>query len=188
MGRERARSYQVTPFVRTPEFLCVMDAGPRLDRSYERHAIGQEISGSQPRDGIQKPSSLETSDTEPQARRRAGAARPVRGVRATSLHGRGSAPFHSTMRVTPPPTSTGGPSCGPGCVSSPLIGRTGVATGSQDGPPCQLAGQQQTHPLAVAGEGLRVPQRRKKKRLTGIGVAVGAMSPIRPNVIWAIEI
>ena len=32
-------------------------------------------------------------------------------------------------------------------------------------------------------EGLRVPQRRKKKRLTGIGVAVGAMSPIRPNVI-----
>ncbi len=34
-------------------------------------------------------------------------------------------------------------------------------------------------------EGLRVPQRRKKKRLTGIGVAVGAMSPIRPNVIWA---
>lgn len=33
--------------------------------------------------------------------------------------------------------------------------------------------------------GLRVPQRRKKKRLTGIGVQVGAMSPIRPNVIWA---
>ena len=32
-------------------------------------------------------------------------------------------------------------------------------------------------------EGLRVPQRRKKKRLTGIGVTVGAMSPIRPNVI-----
>ena len=32
-------------------------------------------------------------------------------------------------------------------------------------------------------EGLRVPQRCKKKRLTGIGVAVGAMSPIRPNVV-----
>ena len=30
-------------------------------------------------------------------------------------------------------------------------------------------------------EGLRAPQRRKKKRLTGIGVAVGAMSPIRPT-------
>ncbi len=36
-------------------------------------------------------------------------------------------------------------------------------------------------------EGLQVPQRRKKKRLTGIGVAVGAMSPIRPNVIWAMD-
>ena len=35
--------------------------------------------------------------------------------------------------------------------------------------------------------GLRVPQRRKKKRLTGIGVQVGAMSPIRPNVIWAMD-
>ena len=36
-------------------------------------------------------------------------------------------------------------------------------------------------------EGLRVPQRRKRKRLTGIGVAVGAMCPIRPNVIWALD-
>jgi putative transposase len=36
-------------------------------------------------------------------------------------------------------------------------------------------------------EGLRVPQRRRKKRLTGIGVAVRAMSPIRPNVIWAMD-
>lgn len=36
-------------------------------------------------------------------------------------------------------------------------------------------------------EGLRVPQRRRKKRLTGIGVAVGATSPIPPNVIWAMD-
>ncbi|MFM8857490.1 MAG: IS3 family transposase [Actinomycetota bacterium] len=36
-------------------------------------------------------------------------------------------------------------------------------------------------------EGLRVPQRRRKKRLTGIGVVLGAMSPIRPNVIWAMD-
>ena len=36
-------------------------------------------------------------------------------------------------------------------------------------------------------EGLRVPQRRKKKRLTGIGVAVGAMCPIRPDVVWAMD-
>ena len=32
-----------------------------------------------------------------------------------------------------------------------------------------------------------MPQRRKKKRLTGIAVNVGAMSPIRPNVIWAMD-
>jgi putative transposase len=36
-------------------------------------------------------------------------------------------------------------------------------------------------------EGLRVPQRRKKKRLCGIGIQVGAMCPIRPNVIWAMD-
>ena len=36
-------------------------------------------------------------------------------------------------------------------------------------------------------EGLRVPQRRRKKRLVGIGVQVGAMSPIRPNVVWAMD-
>ncbi len=36
-------------------------------------------------------------------------------------------------------------------------------------------------------EGLRVPQRRRKHRLTGIGVQVGAMCPIRPNVVWAAD-
>ena len=36
-------------------------------------------------------------------------------------------------------------------------------------------------------EGLRVPQRRRKKRLTGIGIQVGAFSPIRPNVVWAMD-
>jgi putative transposase len=36
-------------------------------------------------------------------------------------------------------------------------------------------------------EGLRVPHKRRKKRLTGVGVHVGAMSPIRPNVLWALD-
>ena len=36
-------------------------------------------------------------------------------------------------------------------------------------------------------EGLRVPQRSRKKRLTGTGTQVGAMSPIRPNVLWALD-
>ena len=36
-------------------------------------------------------------------------------------------------------------------------------------------------------EGLRVPTRRRKKRLNGIGTHVGAMCPIRPNAIWALD-
>lgn len=36
-------------------------------------------------------------------------------------------------------------------------------------------------------EGLRVPTRRRKKRLTGIGAPVGAMCPIRPNALWALD-
>jgi len=36
-------------------------------------------------------------------------------------------------------------------------------------------------------EGLRVPTRRRKKRLTGIGAHVGAMCPIRPNALWALD-
>ena len=36
-------------------------------------------------------------------------------------------------------------------------------------------------------EGLRVPYRKKKRPLRGIGVAVGAFSPIRPNVVWALD-
>jgi putative transposase len=36
-------------------------------------------------------------------------------------------------------------------------------------------------------EGLKVPYRKKKKRPTGRGAMVGAMSPIRPNVLWALD-
>ena len=36
-------------------------------------------------------------------------------------------------------------------------------------------------------EGLRVPQRKRKKPLRGIGAPVGAMSPIRPNALWAMD-
>lgn len=36
-------------------------------------------------------------------------------------------------------------------------------------------------------EGLRVPTRKRKKRLTGIGAPVGAMCPIRPNALWALD-
>lgn len=36
-------------------------------------------------------------------------------------------------------------------------------------------------------EGLRVPTKKRKKRLTGVGAHVGAMCPIRPNVLWALD-
>lgn len=36
-------------------------------------------------------------------------------------------------------------------------------------------------------EGLRVPQRRRKKPLRGIGAPVGAMSPIVPDALWAMD-
>ena len=36
-------------------------------------------------------------------------------------------------------------------------------------------------------EGLRVPYRKRKRPLRGIGVAVGALCPIRPNVVWALD-
>jgi len=36
-------------------------------------------------------------------------------------------------------------------------------------------------------EGLKVPYKRRKKRLVGVGTAVGAMCPIRPNVLWAMD-
>jgi putative transposase len=36
-------------------------------------------------------------------------------------------------------------------------------------------------------EGLRVPYKKRKKRLVGIGVVTGAFCPIRPNVLWAAD-
>ncbi|WP_430300457.1 IS3 family transposase [Rhabdothermincola salaria] len=36
-------------------------------------------------------------------------------------------------------------------------------------------------------EGLRVPYKRRKKRMVGIGSAVGALCPIAPNTLWAMD-
>lgn len=36
-------------------------------------------------------------------------------------------------------------------------------------------------------EGLQVPTKSRKQRLTGIGTHVGAMSPIRPDALWAMD-
>ncbi len=36
-------------------------------------------------------------------------------------------------------------------------------------------------------EGLRVPTKRRKKRLSGVGTHVGSMSPIQPDALWALD-
>jgi putative transposase len=36
-------------------------------------------------------------------------------------------------------------------------------------------------------EGLRVPYRKRKRPLRGVGVPIGAFCPIRPNVVWALD-
>ncbi len=36
-------------------------------------------------------------------------------------------------------------------------------------------------------EGLRIPPKRRKKRLSGIGTNVGPLCPIAPNVVWAMD-
>jgi len=36
-------------------------------------------------------------------------------------------------------------------------------------------------------EGLKVPYRKRKKPMRGIGTAMGAMSPIAPNALWALD-
>ena len=48
------------------------------------------------------------------------------------------------------------------------------------------ANHKRIHRLWIA-EGLRVPYRKRKKPLRGIGRPVGAMCPIRPNVVWAMD-
>jgi len=45
------------------------------------------------------------------------------------------------------------------------------------------ANHKRIHRLWIA-EGLRVPYRKRKKPLRGIGQPVGAMCPIKPNVVW----
>ena len=103
-----------------------------------------------------------------------------------SLHGRGPAPFHDGDRRRHR-SLLRRPSCAPGCAGSPLLASLGMATGSEHGPP-EPACRSTTSASRVCG-GRRAcgfSQRRKKKRSTGIGVAV-AMSLICPNAIWAMD-
>ena len=77
---------------------------------------------------------------------------------------------------------------GPSCETSPAH----VPAGAGAGPhvphetPAGLVNDKRIHRL-WREEGLRVPYRKHKRPLRGIGVAVGAMCPIAPNVVWALD-
>ena len=79
---------------------------------------------------------------------------------------------------------------GPAGVPSGLLPASspvGLATGRHGGRKAGwLVNNKRIHRLWRA-EGLRVPYRKRKKPLRGIGVAVGAFCPIRPNVVWALD-
>jgi hypothetical protein len=62
-----------------------------------------------------------------------------------------------------------------------------VASRREGGPAVGLAGQRQAIRRLWRDEGLKVPCKRRKKRLTGIGTHVGAICPIRPNALWALD-
>jgi hypothetical protein len=59
-----------------------------------------------------------------------------------------------------------------------------IRPGSPDQHDDQLGGL--VAPVATRG-GLQVPTKTKKKRLTGVGTHVGAMSLIAPNALWALD-
>ena len=84
--------------------------------------------------------------------RKRGAVKVLRersGCRTPSLHGGGHPPFHDA-----PDAATGHRGGNRiARLAAPVLHRPatlGVATGSQDGPPSRLEGQQQTHPPAMA--------------------------------------
>jgi putative transposase len=62
-----------------------------------------------------------------------------------------------------------------------------MAPCGQGGPQGRLAGQRQAVRRLWRDEGLRVPTKKRKKRLTGIGTHVDAMCPIHPNALWALD-
>ena len=180
MGRRRARSLSGHTLSRRSPIFCGGAPAQRLDRSFERHTIGQEkfrvtTSG-------RRPATIITGNfnPEPQAQRRQGAARAVR-VSNAGLHRGRPSPIHDA----PGPATDehrGKPRLRAWrkfSTDRPRWGWRAAKMARRAG----LDGQQHAHPTAVARGGPAGPQRRRKKRLTGIGVVVGAMSPIRPNLI-----
>ena len=94
----------------------------------------------------------------------------------------------STQRLRAPVPERRGDSCVPSCATS----RSAIPAGAGAGPPTRLRdagwqGERQADPAPVARGGPEGPLSQAKKPLRGIGVVVGAMCPIAPNVIWAMD-
>jgi putative transposase len=130
---------------------------------------------SDPRDGVPKPSSLELL-TPNRKRCAVTVLRERFGVserRACTVVG-----LHpSTMRLTPPPITTEEPELSTWLRKfSTDRPRWGWRRAAKMAPRAGWQVNNKRIRRLWRDEGLRVPQRRKKKQLTGIGVAVGAMS------------
>ena len=63
----------------------------------------------------------------------------------------------------------------------------GVAARGERRPPAGWAVNDKRVRRLWREEGLKVPYKRRKKRLSGVGAHVGAMCPIRPNALWAMD-
>jgi putative transposase len=137
-------------------------------------------------DMLKEISRRETSDPEPQAQRRHDAARTVRGLRTPSLQGRRHPPLDPAARPATSHRRGGRAACVPARVLH-ATARGGGGDVREDGPPAGPPGERQADPTAVARRRPAGPSEARKKRLTGIGVHVGAMCPIRPNVLWAMD-
>ncbi len=107
-----------------------------------------------------------TSDPEPQAQRRRDAARTVRGLRTPS---RRAGQHRSTQRLEPPPITDD-------------EARLRTFLRELRKAPGRVLGGRQADRWRCRG---LAPTRKRKKRLTGIGVHVGAMG--RSDVLWALD-
>jgi putative transposase len=94
---------------------------------------------------------------------------------------------HSTQRLGAPEPTDDELALRAFLATSPgvsALGLEGAARATKDAG--WRANHKRIHRLWIA-QGLRVPYPKRKKPLRGIGQAVGAMDPIRPNVVWAMD-
>ena len=127
-----------------------------------------------------------TSDPDPSPPRRAGAAGTVRGLSAPSMSGVGQ--HRSTQRLAEPVIDDDEQRLreflGDFSRRPPTLGWRRAAKDARR--PGWQVNDKRVRRL-WRDEGLKVPYKRRKQRLTGIGTHVGTMCPICPNALWALD-